>query len=193
MKKLIVLALLIPAAACASARASVQPTDNPALEVPPAPPRAIEPLPVAPPPIELVSDLPAADVPANPPRRPPSPRDPGKPATTEQKPENKPPETPTDPTAPAQPVAQPVPALRTPGTPDGPEMARQVRDTLDRAGKLLNNVDYQLLNDDRRANYDNAKSFIKQAEAELKLNNLISAKSLADRADTIAKLLAGTK
>jgi hypothetical protein len=194
MKKLILLlALIVPAGACTAARAQVPPEDRPALVVPPVPPRAIDPLPAEAPPIDPVGDLPNNVPSANPPRPRPQ-REPGRPHTTESKPDAKPPDTPaTDPAATTQPqpVAQPVPPLRTPGTSDGPEMAKQVRDTLDRADKILGKVDYQALKSDSRANYDNAKSFMKQAEDALKGNNVTAAKSLAERAENIAKQLAG--
>ena len=67
------LALALQAAACVTARAQVQPEDRPALDVPPVPPRVIEPLPPEPPPIEPVGELPTA--PVNPPRAKPPARD----------------------------------------------------------------------------------------------------------------------
>jgi hypothetical protein len=191
MRRLILLALLVPATACASARAATPPEDHPVLLVPPAPPRAIDPLPVEPPAIEPVADIPN-NAPSSPPRPRPQ-REPNniKPGASDPKPETKPPETPTDPAGASQPAAQPVPPLRTPGDPDGPEMTRQISGTIERANKMLGSLNIQTLNGDRRANYDNAKSFIKQAEEALKVNNLISAKSLADRAETIARALTG--
>jgi hypothetical protein len=188
---LLLLALALPAAACTATRAQVPPEDHPALVVPPVPPRVIDPIPAEAQPIEPVGELPAA--PAAPPRPKPPARE-NRPANSESKPDPKPPETPaTDPAAGAQqpPAAAPVPPLRTSGTGDGPEMAKQVRDTLDRASRMLNNVDYQALKPDSRANYDNAKSFLKQAEDMLKANNLVAAKLLADRAENIAKQLGG--
>src|SRR5688572_25011691 len=172
MRRLLLLALLVPAAACASARAATLHDDHPALFVPPAPPRTIEPLPVEPPTIEPVADLPNT-TPAAPPRPRPQREPNNKPGASDPKPESKPPETPTDPAAAGQPAAQPVPPLRTPGDPDGPEMTRQISGTIERANKMLGSVNIQTLNGDRRANYDNAKSFIKQAEDALKVNNLI--------------------
>jgi hypothetical protein len=186
MKQVILLLALLPAAACTAARAHVAPEEHPALVVPPVPPRVIEPLPVDPPPLDPVNDLPSA--PPNPPRPRPQNREPTRAA--DPKTETKPPETPpADPTAPVAPL--PVPPLRTSGTPDGPEATQQIRDTIERAWKLLGKVDYQALKADSRQNYDNAKSFIKQAEDALKANNLEGAKSLANRAETIAKLLFG--
>lgn len=70
-------------------------------------------------------------------------------------------------------------------------MMRQISGTIERANKMLGSLNIQTLNGDRRANYDNAKSFIKQAEDALKGNNLTNAKSLADRAETIARALTG--
>ena len=187
MKKLILLlALLVPAAGCASARAQVQPEAHPALEVPPVPPRQIAPLPVEPPALEPVAELPTESMPASPPRSRPNNREPNN-RGTDPKADPKPPETP-DPTAPPAPA--PVPPLRQ-GTVDGPELERQVRDTLERAGKILAGINPLGLNEERRTNYDYAKNFIKQAEDAIKANNLSLAKSLAERAETIAKSLAG--
>ena len=194
MKKVILLlALLVPAVVgCTAARAQVPPEDHPALVVPPVPPRVIDPIPAESPPIDPVGDLPTA--PTNPPRTRSQTREPSRPASADPKHEAKPPDTPpTDPAAATVPVptGQPVPPLRTPATSDGPEVAKQVRDTLDRAVKILDKVDYKALKSDSRANYDNAKSFIKRAEDALKANNAVGAKSLAERAENIAKLLAG--
>jgi hypothetical protein len=186
---LLLLALLVPATACVTARAATPPEDHPVLLVPPAPPRSIEPLPVEPPAIEPVADLPNS-TPATPPRPRPQ-REPTKPGATDPKPETKPPDTPTDPAVAGQPATQPVPPLRAPGDPDGPEITRQISGALERAKKMLGSLNTQSLNGDRRANYDNANSFIKQAEDALKANNLMNAKSLADRAETIARALTG--
>lgn len=179
---LLLLALLVPAAACASARAEVKPEEHPALEVPPVPPRHIGPLPVEPPPLMPVAQMPPDIPPVAQPRPRPA-REPNN--RVDPKTEAKPVETPTE-----QPVAPPVPPLRQ-GTVDARELERQVRDTIDRANRMLGGVNPDSLNESRRAEYNYAKSFIKQAEDEIKLSNLTSAKSLADRAEMIAKLLTG--
>ena len=83
-----------------------------------------------------------------------------------------------------------MPPLRQ-GTVDPNELERQIRATLDRAIKLLEGVNPDALNEERRANLENAKSYIKQAENELKQKNLTTAKSLADRAEKIGMLLTG--
>lgn len=184
MKKIFVLiALVLPAAACATARAHVPPEDRPALVVPPVPPRVIEPLPILEPQaIEAVPDLPAE--PASPPR--PRPAAPNRPAT-ESKPEVKP-DTVPDPAI-APPAPPPVSQLRTPATAEAPEAARQIREVIDRATRLLNSTVRDSLSNDRQANYDAARSWLQQADEALKKNNLELAKSLADRAEQIAKLL----
>lgn len=183
-KALLLLALLLPAAACASARAQIQPEEHPALEVPPVPPRQIDPLPVEPLPLEPVGTLPSENLPAQPPRPRPS-REPNN-RSADPKADPKPPETTPDPAA----VAAPVPPLRQ-GATDGPELERQVRETLDRANRMLNGINPETLNEERRTNYDYAKSFIKQSLDAIKANNLTGAKALADRAENIAKLLIG--
>jgi hypothetical protein len=63
--------------------------------------------------------------------------------------------------------------------------------TINRVDVTLKTVPYQGLSNDRKANYDAAKGWAKQAEEALDKNDLVLAKSLADRADTIAKQLAG--
>ena len=183
MKKLMLLALLVPlASACSSTRAQTQ-VEVPALDVPPVPPRVIGPLPTSDlPAVEPVPDLPPA--PAAPPK--PAPKPTPKPET---KPEAKP-ETPPDATS-SQTNPPAVPPLRTPNAADGPEAAKAIQDVIDRTYKVLNVVDYGRLTSDRRANYDNAKSFLKQAEEALKTNDHALAKSLANRAEEIANLLRG--
>ena len=179
---------LLPAAACASAQAKAKvPVEPAALEVPPVPPRVIEPLPSAELPLPPVENLPTAEAPP-PVRTRPQSRERG---TEPPKPEAKPAETPAEPAATPAPAGSPVPPLRTPGAADGPEAERQVRDIIGRANKILETVDYGALSQDRRANYDGAKNFIKQAEENLKISNWVLAKSLAERAESLAKLLAG--
>jgi hypothetical protein len=183
MKRALALILLVPAMACASAQAKA-PADSPNLDVPPAPPRVIESIPAqdfALP--EPVSDLPAA--PATPRPRPAPPREP---VRSEPKPEPAPPEQPAAPAAsPTVPPA--VPQLRTPGSADGAEASRQVRDVIDRAKRTLGLIDYARLNKERRTQYDTAKLLMTQSEEALKSANFDIARNLADKADRIAKEL----
>ena len=187
LKKLLLLALLAPLAACASASAK-SPAERPTLDVPPPPPRVIEPaVPVETQP-EPVPDLPAA-TPTAPPKPRPQPRESREPAKTEPKPE-----APVEP-VPAPPVAQPqTPAespLRTPGTADGAEAGRQVREILDRARASLGAVNFQTLSEERRKAYNESKDFMKGAEDALKKQNYVFARSLAEKAEKLARELQG--
>jgi outer membrane biosynthesis protein TonB len=189
MKRALLLLIVVPAAACASASAKAKaPEVRPPLTVPAPPPRMIEPLPsTEAPSLEPVGDLPAAPTPPAPRPRQQPPRDQAK---VEPKPESKP-ETPVETTAPTAPAAAPVPPLRTDSNTDGPEAVKQVRDVMERANRMLGSIDYRSLGNERKANYDSAKSFIKQAEEALKAGNSVFAKSLADNAERIAKELGG--
>ena len=185
MKRALLLLIVLPAAACASASAKA-PEVRPPLTVPPPPPRVIEPLPsTEAPSLEPVGELPAAPTtPAPRPRQQPA-RDPAKP---EAKPESKP-ETPPETTI--APTTPPVPPLRTGNAADGPEAVKQVREVVDRTNRMLGTIDYRSLGNERKANYDSAKNFIKQAEEALKAGNSVFAKSLADNAERIARELGG--
>ncbi|MCA1559402.1 MAG: hypothetical protein LC753_06350 [Acidobacteria bacterium] len=191
MKRILLLLLLIPfVASCATTRAQA-PADRPPLDVPAAPPRIIEPMPSPP---QLAAIEPVAELPEPPPATPPRPKAPRDTSARDTpKPDAKP-ETPPEPAAPVAPppaAAAPVPPLSTPGTADGSEAARQVRQVLDRATKALSSVDYRVINKELRAQYDNAKLFMQQAEEAIKQSNFVYAKVLADKADRIAKELQG--
>jgi outer membrane biosynthesis protein TonB len=168
--------------ACVTTRAAT-PADRPALVVPPPPPRVITPPPVAEttPQPEPVGELPTASKPPARPR-PPQPKEPVKPDPK--------PETPPD-TAPIPPVTPPLaqPQLRVPES--GDASARQVRDIIERTRRMLLGIDYGPLSDVRKKAYDDAKIFAQQAEDALKLNNVVFAKELADKAERLAKELQG--
>ena len=181
-RALIVLALLLPVGACASAQAKA-PLESVSLEVPPVPPRVIDPPPIEPPAIPLVEDLaaPTASSPT-PPKPRPQARDLSR---TEPKAEVKP-ETPDPEPVPPPP---PVGPLRTGTSANGPEAERQIRETLGRAKRLLETVDLRGLSEDRKAAYDSAKDSMTRADEALKANNVVLARSLAERAENFAKLL----
>jgi len=186
MKRLALLMLLVPVAAgCASAQAKSN-ADRPNLEVPAPPPRVIESRAVyeAPPP-EPVPDLPAPS--------PSLPRPRPVPPARDSKPDPKPELPPAEVPPPVTPLAASptIPQLRTPGTADGAEAARQIREVIESAGRTLKSIDYRLLNAQRRAQYDSAKLLITQSEDALKSQNYDLAKGLADKADRIAKELPG--
>ena len=187
MRKWLVLpiAASLMAGACASAGAKSK--DAPALNMPAPPPRVIEPSPEPPP--EPVSDLPVV-APMPPPA--PSPRA-SRPAARPQaeKPPEKPPETVAETPAPVpQPPAQPPAQLRTPQTADA-NASKAVQATIDRANQMLNNIDYRLLSNERKKAYDDAKQFIREADAAIKQGNLVFAQGVATKAETLARELAG--
>ena len=72
-------------------------------------------------------------------------------------------------------------------------MERDIRATITRANGDLNRVDYGRLNTAARSQYDSAKGFIRQAEEALtpKGRNLVFARTVADKAATIAAQLLG--
>lgn len=177
---LVILALGIAAsAACKTARAET-PVERPNLEVPPPPPRLIDPAPVEPTP------EPAPDPPATTPTSPaPKPR-PATPAAP--KPELKP-ETPIE-TPPPAPTAPPT-HLRTPGMPEGPEAERQIRAILTRADSMLKTTNYQTLSRERKTSYDTATRFLKEGDRELRAANYVLAKELAEKAEKLARELQG--
>jgi hypothetical protein len=190
MRGAILVLLLLPVAACATAKAKAPEVRVP-LEVPPPPPRVIEPLPsTEPASLEPVAELPPSTTTTTPRPRPAPQKEPNR--TEPPKPENKP-EATVDPTTPAPPppTTAPVPPLRTPGSAEGEAANRQVKDTLDRAKKMLDSIDARGLNGDRLANYNGAKAFMQQSEDALKAANYILAKSLAERAEKIAVQLLG--
>jgi hypothetical protein len=120
------------------------------------------------------------------PARPRPPRDSSR---TEPKGDSRP-DTP-EPEPAAQPAPTPVAPLRTNSAAAGPEAERQIRDTINRANRLLETVDARSLSDDRKATYDSAKDSILRAEEALKTSNMVLARSLAERAETFAKLVSG--
>jgi hypothetical protein len=191
MKQLgVVLILGALATGCVTTKAQT-PIERPSLDVPPAPPRVIEPAPV---PAEVLQvPEPVEELPP-PPVAPSVPRSRSQRDTSRetQKPEPKP-ETPpvTEPPAAPPPVAAPAPLLRTPATADAAAAERQIRDTIKRAQDGLNKVDFQRLSTDLRNAYNDAKDFISRAEAAIKDSNFELAKGLSSNAEKLAKELQG--
>ena len=174
-------------AACAHASAKTA-AESPALEMPAPPEHDVEPIETDP--------LTSTRVPAEPddaarrtsnprPRTPPPVREPAKPEPP--KPETPKPETP--PEAPKAEEPRPAPPLQTaPATVEG-EAERTIRATIQRATADLNHIDYRALNVDGRAQYDQAKRLMRQADDAMREKNLVFARSLADKAATIAAQL----
>jgi outer membrane biosynthesis protein TonB len=156
--------------------------EMPALEVPPPPPRNVEPADAQfPPPVSLVDP----------------------PARTVERPQTTPPAPPRDATRPdsrPEPVAEtakpaedpkPTTTLQTTTTNREGEVDRRIRTLLQTATADLNRIDYRRLNPDAQLQYDTAKSLIRQSEEALKTRNLAFAQTTAEKAATIASQLSG--
>lgn len=181
------------ASGCASAQAKGRPADRPGLNVPPPPPRVIEPAAQAPP--EPVGDLPQPSgqpIVASPrgPRREVPPKPAGSDAKGEAKAGDQKPIEPL-PIEPSPPPVQPSPQLRTPETAASSGAARNVRTTIDTAQGILNTVNYAALSNVRKKAYNDAKLFMQQADEALKQGNLVFAQAVANKAESLAKELAG--
>jgi hypothetical protein len=170
------------AAGCSRAQARVATIPTP-LEVPPPPPRLVEP-------VLAAETLPVEPVDANAiatsPPTPPPPPEPSR-AESTRSPEPAPAEalaTTPAPTAPGT-TLQTLPAERE------LQVQRSVRASLDGALATLNRVNYQRLGADARVNYDQARRFIAQAEEALRTRNYVFAATVADKAATLAAQLAG--
>jgi hypothetical protein len=99
----------------------------------------------------------------------------------------------TEPPAAAAP-ASPPPAtgtLQTAPPASQAEMVKTIRDLLVRANRDLKSITRGSLGADGKAQYDTARRFADQAEQALKEMNLVFALTLADKAATLARSLAG--
>jgi outer membrane biosynthesis protein TonB len=172
------------ASACASTVKAKTPVERPNLDVPPPPPRVVEPAPVPEAPPEPVPDLPPPPAPIKPKPTPPRTQ------PTEPKPESKPEQPPPD-NVQSSPPTPMVPQLQTPQTADGTEAEKNVRSTLERAKSVLGTVNYSPLSKERKKAYNDAKAFIHQAEDAIKQGNYVFAQSLATKAETLATELGG--
>ncbi|MGE3843169.1 MAG: hypothetical protein AB7I50_16475 [Vicinamibacterales bacterium] len=180
----------LTASGCAKKAPPVVPEPPVALEVPVPPPRILAPLPPAEPPA-VQTEAPADPPPAT------RPRTPARASGTERSPAGKP-ETPTENAAPtveapraAGEVVAPTPALRTPQTANDTEAERRVRDVLGRALRGLEGINRAALSADARAQFDTARRFVDQATDALKARNYMFAGYLADKAEQLARGLAG--
>lgn len=165
------------AAGCAKAQAKAAPA-GPPLDVPAPPPRVLAPV------EEPAAPTAAAPVPETPPVAA-APRMPPRPPARRPDPEQR-----TEvPAAPAPTAGQPAPEPRElrPTSPAADAAAeRETRDALARAARDLSRVDYGRLNADARAQYDQSKRFMEQAQQAMRDRNFVFAVTLADKAAALA-------
>jgi outer membrane biosynthesis protein TonB len=181
-----VLFVMLLATGCARAKARALPVGPPPLDMPAPPPRDIEtndPEPLQPVllPQEPARNAPPRTRPAAPPPRAEPPRQEApkpEPATENEQPR------------PSEEPPRPATLQTTPAEAEV-DVERNIRETLNRASSSLGRIDYRILDTNARMQYDTAKSFIRQAEAAVRAKNLVFAKSLADKAATLAVQLGG--
>jgi hypothetical protein len=180
------------ASGCARAQAAKTTPDGPPLEVPAPPPRDVElaGTEVAPAPVPLPQE-PARNAPPTTRSRPtpPARTEPPKPAEPPKVEQPLPPEAPKP--AGTNEEAKPPSTLQTKPASEEGELERTIRSSMTRASNDLNRVDYRTLNTEARAQYDQAKLFIRQAEDYVRQKNLPIAKTVADKAAVLAAQLAG--
>ena len=171
-------------AGCAKAQAEIEP-DMPLLAVPPPPPRVLPPLEGEP--IEAAAAVPSE--PAARPREQPRPRTERSNGNTRQDTGSTAPAAETaPPPVPAEEPPQPAPALQL--SPTGEVASEQATQRqLARAAQDLQRVDYRLLNTDGKEQYDTAKRYITLAHQAIADRNFLFARTLADKAATIAAIL----
>jgi hypothetical protein len=179
---------VVGATGCARAKAKTVPDVPPALDVPAPPPRDVETNETEPPqPVPLPTE-PARTAPPRPRPAPPQPA-PAQPRQEPPKPETTTPEGEV-PKPPEEPARPPTTLQTTPAEAEG-DVERGIRETIARAANGLNRIDYRILDTNGRSQYDAAKGFIRQADAAIRAKNLVFARSLADKAATIAAQLGG--
>ena len=170
--------------ACLHAAAKTTP-DLPPLSMPAPPPRVVEAVEVLQSqPIPLVEEPQRQPIPPPPPR--PAPR------VEAAKPEAKPEQPSPEPAKVAEEAPKLPPSLQTtPAAAEG-EVERRIRVVMGRASTDLGRVNSQALSAEARNQYDTAKRFLQQADAELKTTrNLVFAANLAEKAAALAVQLAG--
>ena len=169
-------------AACAKPRSAAVAVAPP-LAVPLPPARVVvppeEPLPAAASVPEAPVPVPAV-VPATP--RPPAPRRAGGPPPEVER---------ADVPAPATGAGEGSRELRAAPSAADAQAERAVRDLLARSTRDLNRVNVARLSADGRAQYDQARRFVQQAEQALAARNLVFASTLADKASSLAAELTG--
>jgi hypothetical protein len=136
---------------------------------------------------EVLQPEPVGDLP---PERPAPPTNKPRPSGPREtaKPDPKPAEPAVEPAVQA---VQPPPTLRTPATADTAAVERVIREILQRAQGNLKSIDYQKQPQAGKDVYNDAKGHIEGAEAAIKASNFELAKSLAEKAEKLARGLQG--
>ena len=176
LRLLVVSAVASGSGACALVQARTAPVEAP-LDVPPPPPRtAMVPTPDPTPATEPAVAPPAEPIPPVP--RPAEPAARIAPTTREPSPQT---------TAPAAPPPAPNLTLRPGGASTSTVSVEEVMTLIGRASKSLDAVPRHRLNEASRTQYDAARRFLAQAQAAVKVDNLVFARFLAEKAETLAK------
>jgi hypothetical protein len=87
------------------------------------------------------------------------------------------------------PVPADAPKLQTTSTQQEIEIQNRIRADILSANTNLSHINYQALSTGARTQYDTARSYIRQADQELRERNFVFAQSLASKAATIAAQL----
>jgi len=178
------------ASGCARAQAARTTPDGPPLDMPAPPPRDVETTSIEAPPPAPATPPPPQEPPratAPPARTRPAPT---REAARPEPPKVEPPE-PAKTPAPANEEPKPSSTLQTKPAGEEGDVEKAIRTTLKNATSDLGRVNYRTLNADARTQYDSAKGFIRQAEEALRQKNLVFAKTVADKAASIAAQLGG--
>ncbi len=172
------LVLLTASLTACAAKAQVRTeAELPLLDPPPPPPRVVAVYTPEPEPITVT--LPVEPIaPARPPARPARPEQKTEPATTAPEPTE------------STPRPTPPSLTMSPSAGSESQTVAAIRDLLVRATRDLSRVNAASLNGDGRAQYDTTRRFIQQAEEALKARNIVFASKLADKAATMAAVLA---
>lgn len=170
------MALTATLGACAAKAQVRTEVELPLLDPPPPPPRVVTSYPEEAVPVPLAPVVEPA-TPVRPPARPARPENRPEPASTPE---------------PAAEVAKPpAPSLTlTPSPGTEIQTAAAIRELMARAARDLARVNAAALSADGRAQFETARRFLQQADEALKARNVVFAGKLADKAATMAAVLA---
>lgn len=170
------MALTVTLGACAAKAQVRTEVEMPLLDPPPPPPRVVTTYPQEAAPVPLAPVVEPA-TPTRPPVRP-------------ARPENRPEPVPAPEPA-AEAAKPPAPSLTlTPSPGTETQTAAAIRELMARASRDLARVNTAALTADGRAQFETARRFLQQADEALRARNVVFAGKLADKAATMASVLA---